>query len=116
MSDTGTSAAAASQSLLKMPSTNNIVIGICIAAFVSMFIAAFVQMSNFVGSKDDWNDLKPKIMQVVLLTVFGTIAFAIASILFFVQYPGYSVYFSMIAACIAIGLSFAALAVAGISR
>lgn len=102
--------------VLQMPSTNMIVIGICIAAFVSMFIAAFVQMSNFVGSKDDWNDLKPKIMQVVLLTVFGTVAFAIATVLFFVQNPGLSVYFALIASCLAVGLSFASLAVAGISR
>ena len=102
--------------LLKMPSSNTVVIGICIAAFISMFIAAFVQMTNFVGSKDDWNDLKPKIMQVVLLTVFGTVAFAIATILFCIQNPSMSVYFALIVSCIAIGLSFASLAVAGISR
>lgn len=95
---------------------NNGIIILSSATFISLFIAAFAQMTQFIGSKDDWNDLKPKILQIGLLTVFGTIAFGVASIMYMVQNETFAIYFSMIVATIALGLAFAALAVASISR
>ena len=42
-------------------------IGIALFGIVSlgMFIGAFVNMSNFVGSKDDWNVIKPQITKIL---------------------------------------------------
>lgn len=96
--------------------TANIVIVISSTIFISLFITAFVRMSQFLGSKDDWNDLKPKVLEVSLYTIFGTIAFGVASIIFMVQNPSKAIYFSMIVSTIALGLAFASLAVASISR
>ena len=95
---------------------NNGIIVLSSATFISLFIAAFVQMSNFIGSKDDWNDLKPKVLQIGLLTVFGTIAFGVASIMYMVQNETFAIYFSMIVATLSLGIAFAGLAIASISR
>lgn len=85
-------------------------------ASMSLFITAFVRMSQYLGSKDDWNDLKPKVLEVSLYTIFGTIAFGIASIMFMIQTPSKAVYFAIIISVIALGLAFASLTVASISR
>jgi hypothetical protein len=84
--------------------------------FISMFITAFVQMSNFIGSKDDWNTLKPQITKIMIFTMIGTIAFMIASLMFFIQDPTKSVYFAIIISCLSMGLAFASMSVASISR
>lgn len=94
----------------------NIIMVLGYAIFISLFITAFVRMSQFLGSKDQWNEIQPKILEVCLYTIFGTIAFAIATLIYMVQKPTYAVYFSIIVSCLAVGFSFAALAVASISR
>jgi hypothetical protein len=84
--------------------------------FVSLFIAAFVEMQSFVGSKDDWNQLKPQLTKITILVTLGMIAFAIASVIYFTQNPAKSIYFTIVISTIALGLAFMSLSVAAISR
>lgn len=84
--------------------------------FVSMFITAFVQMSNIVGSQDSWNQIQPQITKIVILVLFGITGFIAASLAFYVQDPSKAVYFSIIMSGISLGLGFIALSVAAISR
>jgi hypothetical protein len=84
--------------------------------FVSMFISAFVQMSNIVGSNDSWNQIQPQITKIVILVLFGITGFIAASLAFYVQDPSKAIYFAIIMSGVSIGLGFIALSVAAISR
>jgi hypothetical protein len=95
---------------------SNVIIGLAGTLFISMFITAFVQMSNFIGSKDDWNALKSQITKVIVIVMIGTIAFIVASLMFFVQDPNKSIYFTIIVSGLSLGLAFASMSIAAISR
>ena len=92
--------------------------GIIVFAVISigMFIGSFVSMSNFVGSKDDWNVIKPQITKILILTLIGTLGLTIASLLYYVQDPDKTIYFILVLVCVSFGLSFSSLATAAISR
>jgi cytochrome b561 len=93
-------------------------IGIVITTVIGigMFIGAFVSSSKFVGSKDDWNQVQPQITRVLIYTLIGTFAFMLAALLFFIQDSAKAMYFIMVVCCLSLGLSFASLAIAAISR
>ena len=106
------------ESLMSKVTSNkyNIIIIFAGLVFVSMFIASFVTMSNFVGSKDDWNTLKPQLTKIIILVMIGIFAFVIASLIYFIQDPQKSIYFTIIISGLSLGLAFMALSVAAISR
>jgi hypothetical protein len=91
-------------------------IGIFTVVSISLFVAAFVKMSNFVGSKDDWNLIQPQIQIILILTLVGTFGLIIAALLYYVQDPNKTIYFILVVCCLSLGLSFSSLAVAAISR
>lgn len=93
-------------------------IGIALFGIVSlgMFTGAFVNMSNFVGSKDDWNLIKPQITKIWILTLIGTATLIIASLLYFIQDSEKTIYYILALTCVSLGLSFSALAISAISR
>ena len=83
---------------------------------VGLFIGAFVNMSKFVGSKDDWNVIQPQITKILILTLIGTFGLIITSLLYFIQDSSRTIYFILVLSCLTLGLSFSALAIAAISR
>lgn len=83
---------------------------------ITMFIASFVGMSKFVGSKDDWNLIQPQITRILIFTLIGTFGLIVATLLYFIQDPAKSTYFVLIICCISLGLSYGSLAIAAISR
>jgi len=83
---------------------------------IGLFIGSFVQMSKFVGSKDDWNVIQPQITLILGLTLGGTFALIVASGLYYMQNPSKTIYFILVLCCLSLGLSYAALAIAAISR
>lgn len=91
-------------------------IGVAIVIFVGCFIGAFVSLSNFAGSKDDWNQLKPQITKIWILVIIGTFGLTIAALLYFIQDPAKTMYFMIVMVCLSFGLAFSSLAVAAISR
>jgi hypothetical protein len=95
---------------------STVVFWLSVIVVIAMFITAFVKMSYFAGSKDDWNDIQPKITEILIYTLIGVFAFAVASLLYFVQNPEKSIYFAIVLGAIAIGLSFSGLAIACITR
>ena len=102
----------------KMASAGSGMIGVIIFGVISvgMFIGAFVSMSNFVGSKDDWNLIKPQITKIWILTLIGTFGLIIAALLYFIQDSARTIYFILVLSCLTLGLSFSSLAIAAISR
>ena len=83
---------------------------------IGLFIGSFVSMSQFVGSKDDWNVIQPQITKVLILTLVGAFGLMVASFLYYIQDPAKTIYFILILCCLSLGLSYAALAIAAISR
>ena len=102
----------------KIASAGSGMIGVIIFSLVSvgMFIGAFVSMSNFVGSKDDWNLIKPQITKIWILTLVGTFGLIIAALLYFIQDSQRTIYFILVLSCLTLGLSFSSLAISAISR
>ena len=83
---------------------------------IGLFIGSFVSISQFVGSKDDWNVIQPQITKVLILTLVGAFGLMVASFLYYIQDPAKTIYFILILCCLSLGLSYAALAIAAISR
>ena len=92
--------------------------GIIIFSVISigLFIGAFVSMSKFIGSKDDWNVIQPQITKILLLTLFGTFGLIVAALMYFIQDSERTIYFILVLCCLSLGLSFSALAISAISR
>jgi hypothetical protein len=92
--------------------------GLILFSLVSfcLFLGSFVSMSQFLGSKDDWNLIQPQITKVLVLTLIGTFGLIVASILYYVQDPARTMYFVLVVCCLSLGLSYSALAIAAISR
>ena len=91
------------------------IIGFTVLA-IGLFIGSFVSMSNFVGSKDDWNLIQPQITRILIFTIIGTFGLIVAALLYYIQDPAKSIYFILIVCCVSLGLSFSSLAIAAISR
>lgn len=83
---------------------------------IGLFIGSFVSISQFVGSKDDWNVIQPQITKVLILTIIGTVGLLISALLYYIQDPAKTIYFILALSCVSLGLSYAALAIAAISR
>jgi hypothetical protein len=83
---------------------------------ISLLIAAVVTMSQFVGSKDDWNLIQPQIGNILTLTLIGTACLTVSALLYFTQDSARAIYFILVMVCVSLGLSFSAVAIAAISR
>ena len=83
---------------------------------IGLFIGSFVSMSQFLGSKDDWNVIQPQVTKVLILTLVGAFGLMVASFLYYIQDPAKTIYFILVLCCLSLGLSYAALAIAAISR
>jgi hypothetical protein len=117
MSGTATTASTESSGIIsKSFSGGNWIIILFSAISISLFIASFVSMSQFVGSKDDWNVIQPQITKVLILTLIGTVGLMIASLLYYIQDSAKTIYFILVLCCLSLGLSYAALAISAISR
>ena len=73
-------------------------------------------MSQFAGDVDNWNELKPKISQVITMSVFAIIAGGFAMITYVIQDPSKAIYFSLGMALVALVLAYTAVGVACITR
>jgi len=81
-----------------------------------LFIGSFVSISQFVGSKDNWNQIKDQIAKTWGLALGGTVALFLACMLYFVQNREYIIYIILAISCVTLALSYSALAVSAISR
>jgi hypothetical protein len=115
---TGTNAGTgtgAGSKLKSVASSYGAIIGFTLLA-VGLFIGSFVSMSNFVGSKDDWNLIQPQITKILILTLIGTFSLIVAALMYFIQDSARTIYFILIVTCLSLGLSFSSLAISAISR
>ena len=81
-----------------------------------LYIGAVIQMSNFLGSTDNWNDIKPQLTPILGEVIAGSVIATIATVLFFIQYPAAAQPFAIGASMFALGMSFAAVSIATMTR
>lgn len=86
------------------------------ATGLGLYIGSFVQGTNFIGGKDDWNSIRNKIWTVVGLAIGGSLALGLAAILYFIANRENAVFYQIIVTTIALGISYSALAVAAMTR
>jgi hypothetical protein len=111
-----TSVAGTMGSRVKDAVTGKWAVGISGLTAISLLIAAVVTMSQFAGSKDDWNLIQPQIVKVLILTLIGTACLTVSALLYFTQDSARAIYFILVMVCVSLGLSFSAVAIAAISR
>jgi len=112
----GVSIAGTAGSRVKDAVTGIWAVGISGLTAISLLIAALVTMSQFAGSKDDWNLIQPQVTKVLILTLLGTACLTISALLYFIQDSAKAIYFILVMVCVSLGLSFSAVAIAAISR
>ena len=100
----------------KALTASNITFWLAIVLFISFFITAFVRISSFAGNREDWNDLKPKLTEVLIYVLVATMAFVVAALLYFTQDPQKAIFFSIIVSSLSLGLAFSGLVIACITR
>jgi hypothetical protein len=83
---------------------------------IGFFLTSFAYFGKMMGSSDRWNELQPQIAKIMMFTIIGTIAIMVAALLYFTQDPNKTIYFVLVLSCLSIGMSYAAVAVAAISR
>jgi hypothetical protein len=115
-SSVGISTAGTMGSRIKDAVTGKWAVGISGLAAIALLIASVVSMSQFTGSKDDWNLIQPQIVKVLILTLIGTVCLTISALLYFTQDSARAIYFILVMVCVSLGLSFSAVAIAAISR
>lgn len=83
---------------------------------VGLFIGSFVSISQFVGTKDNWNQIKDQIGKSWGLSLGAAVALFAACMLYFIQNREYIIYIILAISCLTLALSYSALAVSAISR
>lgn len=83
---------------------------------VGLYIGSFVESSKYIGGKDDWNTIRPRIITIIGLSIGGALALGLAALMYFIANQQKAVYFQIIVTSLAMGMAYAALAVASISR
>ena len=91
-------------------------IGIPALLSIGLYIGSFVIISQFVGSRDGQNQIKPQINQILGLTIAGSFALFLALLMYFIKDPGNIIYIVLIMTCITLALSYSALAISAISK
>lgn len=83
---------------------------------IGLMSGAISSLNGLAGNTENWNAIQPKIASGALMVGFGILTFAIAAIAYFSANMNYVVYFNIIVAAIALGISILALGVAAITR
>ena len=91
-------------------------IGIPALLSIGLYIGSFVIISQFVGSRDGQNQIKPQINQILGLTIAGSFALFLALLMYFIKDPVNIIYIVLIMTCITLALSYSALAISAISK
>jgi hypothetical protein len=91
-------------------------IGIPALLSVGFYIASFAIISQFVGSRDGQNQIKPEINKILATTILGSFFLFLALLMYFIKDPGNIIYIVLIMTCITLALSYSALAISAISK
>ena len=89
---------------------------LCGLLAIGLYIGSFVVISQFVGTRDSQNQLKPQVNKILGLSIGGSFLLFLALLLYFIKDPGSIIYILLIITCITLALSYSALAVSAISK
>lgn len=83
---------------------------------VGLYIASFVMSAQYIGGKDDWATITPRITVITGLSIGGALALGLAALMYFTSNPERAIYFQIVVTSLAMGMAYAAMAIATISR
>jgi len=83
---------------------------------IGLYIGSFVIISQFVGTRDRQNQIKPDINKILATTILGSFFLFLALLMYFIKDPGNIIYIVLIMTCITLALSYSALAISAISK
>lgn len=83
---------------------------------VGLLAGSFGTAVSYLGSKEDYDQIKDKIWIIVGIAIGGAAVLALATILYYLQNPTGAAYFQTVLTTLAMGMSFAALAMSAITR
>lgn len=86
------------------------------AAFIGSLLWFGIRTSQFAGDVDNWQALKPKIIELMTAAILGIIAIVVAVLLYFAQDVKLSMTFATVVSLVALVLAYTALGVAVITR
>ena len=89
---------------------------VCGLLAIGLYIGSFVVISQFVGTRDSQNQIKPEINKILGLTIGGSFSLFLALLLYFYKDPANIVYIVLVMTCITLALSYSALAISAISK
>jgi len=89
---------------------------LCGLLAIGLYIGSFVVISQFVGTRDSQNQIKPQVNKILGLSIGGSFLLFLALLLYFIKDPGSIIYILLIITCITLALSYSALAVSAISK
>jgi len=102
-------------SKIKESKSRTVSIGLCSLGII-IYIAMLIVTSNYTSSPNEWAKIKKDISTMWILSLFAMLFFIIAAFLLYKEYPENAVYISLLVSCVALGLSFNALAIAAIRK
>jgi vacuolar-type H+-ATPase subunit I/STV1 len=82
---------------------------------IVLFIAACTQTSAFIGDTATWRAIKPQISRIWWQTSIGALLLFIGMFIYAIQYGKHTALFTLMIACLSLGLSFAAISMSAIS-
>lgn len=83
---------------------------------IVLLITIFVKLSGFAGDVDNWTALKPKVNEIMIYSLVATFIGWMTLLYYVAQRPEHSIYITLSLAVLALGLAFAALSTAVITR
>ena len=83
---------------------------------IALLITVFVKLSGFAGDVDNWTALKPKVNEIMIYSLVATFIAWMTLLYYVAQRPEHSIYITVSIAVLAVGLAFAALSTAVITR
>jgi NAD/NADP transhydrogenase beta subunit len=97
-------------------SYTNIVFYISIFITIIVIGGSFFGFSQLQGSGDSWIEIKPQVLKILIFTLIGLISLTVSVLFYFIQDPQKTMYFTLVMSCIAVALSYSAVAIAAITR
>jgi uncharacterized membrane protein YeaQ/YmgE (transglycosylase-associated protein family) len=101
---------------IKEGMTGNGFIMVLFLASIGCYVGSFLYTSSLLGNQDEWINIKGQVWSIFGWSIGGLLITILGTCLYFYTNPDRSVLAYMLISCVALCLSFAALAVACITR
>lgn len=115
-SSTASTASSSSDNGIVTWLTKNGIFTLASLTAIGLYIGSFVESSKYIGSQDDWNTIRPRIIKIIGLSIGGSLALGLAALMYYIANQEKAIYFQIMITTLALGMSYAAMAIGAITR